>query len=249
MGVACCSSSQFDESGSDLAAPILVGKKRYQEFELNLPFARTHVNFFVKAVDAAHDSLAHKRFVTIESLRNQLTTPAWADLDKKDSALVKMLSSNAFKREGQKPAEIDVVYLTIMGMLNCVGTQKDKALVLFTLLQPGGPEKNPNISANDKDLDDVFPKIVKLATVELFELAATIARVEIPFTSMELNKMRAGITDFRENKFLEDVFGTESLLTWQAFVNHTATKSRYMCDPEELRREFFKSVGVDEPLT
>ena len=57
--------------------------------------------------------------------------------------------------------------LILFGFLNCPGTVKDKSKVLYEILQEGGPEKQPFITAADKDMKPTFSKLINLCTVEL----------------------------------------------------------------------------------
>ena len=58
---------------------------------------------FKNAVNAAHEKDGEQGFVTLPSLREQLTTKAWAGLGNDGSKLGKLLLSDAFKskKEGQ----------------------------------------------------------------------------------------------------------------------------------------------------
>ena len=60
-------------------------KDQFAKFELGLPFNRIYLNNFLKKVDDALKECGDEGFVTVESLRTQFTTPAWADLQKPDS--------------------------------------------------------------------------------------------------------------------------------------------------------------------
>lgn len=50
-----------------------------------------------------------------------------------------------------------------LGLLWCEGSLKDKAEVVFKLLNPPGQQQD-HISANDKEWDLVFDRIIYLAT-------------------------------------------------------------------------------------
>ena len=61
----------------------------------------------------------------------------------------------------------------MFGLIHCPGTTKDKAKVLYGLIQDGGlaNEENVRVSASDKDLIPVFKKLCTLASIDIFLLA------------------------------------------------------------------------------
>ena len=60
-------------------------------------------------------------YVTLASLATHLTTKAWAGLENEDSAIAKLLLSDAFKnpKKGQSDEQIDKDYLMLFGLLHC----------------------------------------------------------------------------------------------------------------------------------
>ena len=68
----------------------------------------------------------------------QFDTKAWAGLDTQDSAISKVLLSDAFKnpQKGQKADQIDKDYLLLYGLLHCVDkkTPLSKANGLYDIL-------------------------------------------------------------------------------------------------------------------
>jgi hypothetical protein len=64
--------------------PQIIGNS-YQKFELSLPFGRTNVDAFAKRIRAAaeKDKVAGKgdgKTVSLESLREVFTSPAWEEI-------------------------------------------------------------------------------------------------------------------------------------------------------------------------
>lgn len=153
----------------------------YQRFELSLPFARILIKSFLEKVNEAEKQCGEDGgFVTIEALKAELSSPAWASLSEPDSNLYKFLTSGVFKNEakGHSAEQIDTDYLRMFGLLHCGGQPKDKAVVLYGLLQEGGVDSHEFISAQDKDLNPVFEKICGMACWEMFTSGAQIGGID-----------------------------------------------------------------------
>lgn len=87
---------------ADLVPPKITDvTDKYRKFELTLPFKRIQVNNFFVKVKIAEQAAGGQGFVTLESLREELKSRAWKDLDDEQSTLSKFLLSPAFKKKGQ----------------------------------------------------------------------------------------------------------------------------------------------------
>lgn len=76
-------------------------------------------------------------YVTIDSLKEELSSPAWDALHDKDSALVRILLSSAFKNAEKSITSEDHICsntLKLFGILHCQGSFKDKAEEWYNLL-------------------------------------------------------------------------------------------------------------------
>ena len=73
---------------------------KYRLFELSLPFNRIQVNHFIVKVKIAEQQAGAEGYVTLETLRAELATPAWKDLEDENSTLSRFLLSPAFKKDG-----------------------------------------------------------------------------------------------------------------------------------------------------
>ena len=84
-----------------------------------MPFARTAFYAFKQAVNEADKK--DEGFVTLSSLAETLSTPAWAGLTDPSSPLGEFLLSDAFKngKKGLSYDQIDVDYLILFGVLHC----------------------------------------------------------------------------------------------------------------------------------
>ena len=125
-----------------MPAPEIKGNV-FQKFEKSLPFARTYVDTFAKRVRAAAESLKEEgngdgTFVTIEALRQQFKTSAWADLKKDDSRITKLLKHAVFADEN---GNISVDKIILFAVLNSAGNPLNRSEVFYIILQEGGVEK------------------------------------------------------------------------------------------------------------
>ena len=107
MGAKCCAESK--QSGvptevpsvmQDLPAIDLGGiSDVYARFEASLPFSRTLVVMIIKCIEEAEKACGDQGYVTLATLRAQLSSPSWKPLEDANSTLSKVLLSPAFKDE------------------------------------------------------------------------------------------------------------------------------------------------------
>jgi len=88
----------------------------------------------MEKVDLALKNSGDSGFVTIDALRKEFTTPAWADLQKEESPLNQILTSQHFKKANLEHDQIDVDYLKLIGLLHCAGKPRDKAAAFYGIL-------------------------------------------------------------------------------------------------------------------
>jgi len=205
-----------------------------------------NIKDFEKNIQAADKECGEQGFANIAALSKLFTSPAWAQLTQDDSKLVKVLLSDAFKNKekGQAPDQIDTTYLMCYGVLYCAGSPKEKAEVLYGILQDGGLSAHTFISATDKDLPDAFQKMCLLCTVHLFEWAEEFTGFEGPFKD-NYDALRAVHEDLREDKFLDDIYGTEGKLNNDEWMKNICDKAKYIFSAKELRKLVFKEAQVE----
>jgi hypothetical protein len=76
-----------------------------------------------------------KNSVTLTQLRYAFKDDKnWEDLQRDNSLLVKLITSEAFQDE-KNPAEINIHTLILWGLLNCNGDKKMKSRVFYDVLQ------------------------------------------------------------------------------------------------------------------
>jgi hypothetical protein len=174
---------------SDLPAPSTSSSDKYTQFALSLPFARIQVNHFIVKAKIAEQQAGAEGYVTLETLRGELTTPAWADLGDENSTLSKFLLSAAFKKDGQEADQIDCESLIIFALLNSPGKPADKAEHVYNILQDGAGTADAihsHMTASDKDLAPFFDKLCDLTCCDLIVQADAIGAVDNEYDEDEL---------------------------------------------------------------
>lgn len=125
-----------------------------------------------------------------------------------------------------------------LGLLLCASEPKDlsdKAKVFYGLLQEGGISKHTFISASDKDFPPVFEKLCRLATVELFDFAHEFAGVECPYSKEDLTKLAEAHEHLREEKLLEEIYGSNSKLDNKEWLEAVTQKAKWVLNSKTLR--------------
>ena len=138
----------------------------YVETEKRLakPFASIHIDRFLALLD--HCS-GDKNYVNIESLRvSFVSCPEWDDLADDESLLYKSLNSPIFRFNSSEKSEgdrIDKDYLTLFGLLHCVGGPVDKANAFYRIISPKGLIRQIETSATTRRWSEIFEKLCKLS--------------------------------------------------------------------------------------
>ena len=95
---------------------------KIEAFENSLPFCRGLIVPFCDHIRKAEGMSGGDGYVTIDSLKEQLTSPAWDALQDKDSVLVRILLSSAFKNPEKGITSEDHICsdtLKLYGILHC----------------------------------------------------------------------------------------------------------------------------------
>jgi hypothetical protein len=233
---------------TDLDAPILQDRDPIEKIELGLPFCRSLIKTFVDHVRDAEKAAGGQGFVTVATLSEQFTSPAWNALLEQDSKLVRVLQSDAFKdpKKNQTLTQIDMDYLILFGIIHCQGNPTDKAEQWFDVLQEGGREAHEMITSNDKDFEPVFMKMCEFVTKDIFTDFARIHGLERKYGRSDLDAINKNSIDIlREDGYLDDVFGANSRLEYDAWIANTATNALYMFNGKELRNKVLAHVELD----
>lgn len=183
--------------------------------------------------------------VTIEVLRKLFTSDAWKPLHQDDSRICRMLQHPCFKNDVcLEPSEISSEYLISLAILLCQGKPRDKAVELYNVLQDGGLTHHQYISANDKDLPRIFEKMSGFVTYYLYEWMNSTIGFEHQYTDDEIELLKSSHEQFLEDKFLDDVYGSQSRLENEVWLKQVISKASYMFSAVDLRAHLHKNANV-----
>jgi len=104
-------------------------KDPLQRFAKSVPFYRMHA---IKFTNICFD-LNQEKF-PITELAAQLNTPSWVEQFESGQPSYKLIMNLPDCSDGQ----VEINSIVILGLLWCEGSQKDKAEVIFKLLNPPG---------------------------------------------------------------------------------------------------------------
>ena len=184
-------------------------------------------------------------YVEITALQKQFNTPAWLQIMAEDSNLMKVLKHPVLKNDKcEADHHVAPQYLIILALLYCPGKPQEKAEELYGIFQEGGLANHTFIAASDKDLPGLFKKFCDFVTIDLFTLMEETVNVESGYSEDELEKLREAHEDVREEAFLEDVFGHQSRISNQDFLNAVVKKATYMFSAQQLRKKVFEHAKV-----
>ena len=130
-----------------------------------------------------------------------------------------------------------------MAVIHCGGTAKEKAEVLYGILQDGGLSAHTFITAGDKDMAPVFEKICLLSTVHLFNWAEDLNNDECPFID-NFDALKSCHEDLREDVFLEAIYGADNKLDNEVWLKNIVEKAKWIFAAKEVRKQVFKQAEV-----
>lgn len=238
-------SVKVDEVATDLDAPsTMTVSDKYRLFEYSLPFYRIELNTFLVYNKMALADCGDDGYVTLKAMRTHLKTPAWADLENETSPLSTFLLSSAFKNESKGLAQdqICTMALTLFAILHCPGKIADRTEHFFNEIQEGGTAVHSAVSAGDKDIVPVFDKLCGLASFELFTCQKVVDEI---YTADECNQMKEDVEALREDKYLEDVFGANSRMESEDWVQAHVKAAKWIYDSAELRKRLFEISDLE----
>lgn len=211
-------------------------------FELQLPFYRCLITRFFEKVENAEKACGNDGYVTLDALSTELTTDAWNGLSAPDSMLAKFLTSSVFNKGS--PDKINSEYLRIFGILHCAGSKSERAVRFFNILQEGGLEVHEHITAGDKDTAPVFEKMCGLATWEIFAFTAQNDFAKEYYNDGVHEQLKDQVETLREDHFIEDVYGIQSKLKSEEWLEAMEDKCAWVLNPIELRKRLLALAEV-----
>jgi len=94
-------------------------------------------------------------------------------------------------------------------------------------------------------MDPVVQKLCELVTKDLYTEFAKIAGLEQRYDEDDLEKLNSDtITAFKEDVYLDDVFGNNSRLEYAAWSKESTTKALYMFNTKALRNKLLEHAGL-----
>ena len=102
--------------------------------------------------------IPNERF-SIDDLLVKFDTPAWNEKDTKERVKKLLQLLPDYKND-----EVSSDELVLLAILWCCGDYQSKAEAFFRCLNPPG-QSQEGVSANDRDWDTVFDKLVYLASI------------------------------------------------------------------------------------
>jgi len=189
------------------------------------PFYRMHITTFLNKIN----SMGRDEF-EISLLGKMFDTPAWHGLFEEGTDLYNLLIALPDSENGS----VKVGPLSLLALLWCRGEYKDKAEVLFQQLNPPGQNQD-GISANDKDWDLVFDRLIFIASewTQVQAKACKSLTIDVPEV-YEGELTKRAIKAFRLSEeednldhmgFIMRLFGYESRLDKEDY-------NQAICDPK-----------------
>ena len=181
-------------------------------------------------------------------MKAEFDTPAWAPLKEPDSNLCKFLTSSVFKNEakGHTHEQLDTDYFRLWGLMHCGGLNRNKAIGLYGVLQEGGIDAHEFIAAGDKDLNPVFEKICAMACWDVFTAGAQIGGIDTIYSDSDIESLKNEIEAFREDVFLEDVFGVQSRLANEEWLEAVSKKAVWIFNAATIRKKLFELASLED---
>lgn len=203
------------------------------KFETILAFKRAKVDLLeARLKEISGDS----KQLTLAQLREAFAADkVWADLADDESLLVKVLNSEYFQDDGHISRDAMILY----AVLASNGSADVKSRVLYDVLQDNNQEF---ISANDKDFNDTFSKLVDLASklvyahIHIVDANATPAVDVANFDKIDNAK------EAMSEAFLDEVFGAASKLTRKEWEGKVAKSQKWLFSLKEARSKIEKAI-------
>ncbi len=194
---------------------------------------------------AAASQDVEEGIVTVDALRAEFDSGAWAALQDDSSTLCGILRHSCFKDEkmGMSEDQLSVTFLLLFGLLHCKGKLDEKAIAFYNILQEGGLAAHENISATDKDFAPAFEKLCLFATVDIFGLAQDFGGHENQHSEND-DALRAAHESVREDFFLDQVYGRGSRLDNEPWLKAVAGDANWCLQAELLRAKVFEAAGL-----
>jgi hypothetical protein len=116
---------------------------------------------------------------------------------------------------------MNIQYLMLFGLLYCSGSNEEKSMVFYDVLQDGLQEV---ISASDKDLKDCFGRLIEMASSVIHEWSQEFGDEDVKdsginpvFGTSSSKDWKNAISEIEE-EFLDQVFDVQSRIKREEFI-------------------------------
>ena len=252
MGV-CCETVSMSTVLSDLDIRESTTGDLIETWELQLPFSRCSFYTFEYLLQKAHEESGNLGYVTFHAISQNFTTKAWVPLHERKSELSLFLMQHL---QHENKEAFDFESLMIFGLLHCVDRSNpvNKAKAFFSVLQDGGSAKQSHINARDRDWIPVANKLFRLACI----VPAEGSRQSAKYSAGELRAISEVMPEVdpdnafskvlgwndEEVSLLEDLFGTNSTIRFEVFVESCSKHANWIFNAPEVRRRIFEAAEI-----
>lgn len=95
-------------------------------------------------------------------------------------------------------------------------------------------------------MDPVLEKLCALATKDAFTEFVKIAGIEPKYDIEEIEKLNSDLVQtFKEDVYLDDVFGSNSRLEYAAWNKESVSKALYMFGTKSLRNKLLEHANLE----
>ena len=143
--------------------------------------------------------------------------------------LCQILLSDYFQDE-KAANEINIHTLILLGLILCPGDNKLKARVFYDVLQDSLQE---TISANDKDFQGTFKKLIDLAAKLPYDYQHEVNGGE----RLENPKVNEDLIDTMKEAFLDAIFDNSAKLTRNEYMDLVISKANWIFTSKGIREK------------
>ena len=132
--------------------------------------------------------------------------------------------------------------LVAFAVVSCPGTLESKATVFFNDIFGKDIDKHDSIASNSKSLLKFFNTVVKLFSIEFMDFCEHYGQKKNLFKD-EDEVLQEAMQDLYEDLFLNEVFGSRSILKISDWVTQLQADPKWIFDSEEIRKKLASTSG------
>ena len=172
----------------------------------------------------------------------------WYAMYDRESKLVKVLTSSVMRPEKTENKQlIKFDYLAIYSLLLCQGSYEEKSKILFHILQAGEIQANSTIRRDCPDFKRVFQKMLKFATLYIFEFVRHFGqggnRYDKNITAIR-NAIEAEGKGSLLSEVKDKIFGKSQTVSFQKWEAAIRTECAWIFDVRSCRAKVLKQCKL-----